>query len=232
MENNKKAIIILGAPGAGKGTQANLLAEKFGFHHLETGKMLRKKLFNFEEGQFVEAEGQKYYFKDEKKRYDDGELNTTPFVFALIEEAIRAKFDAGKGVVFSGSPRTLLETEKLMPLLKNLCGKENVKTFFLDLDIETSVWRNSHRRVCELMNHSILFNKETEGLSICPLDGSKLIKRQLDVIETIKTRFYVFERDTLPLIDYLKTNDFHFQEIDGRLSVSDVFKEILKHLTY
>jgi len=229
--NNKKAIIVLGAPGAGKGTQANLLAEKFDLYHLETSKILEERSANFKQGQFIEAGGRKYYFEEEKKRRDSGELNSPPFVFALIEEAVREKIRLEKGLVFSGSPRTLLETEKLMPLLEGLCGKENIKTFFLDLDVETSVWRNSNRRVCGLMNHSILFNKETENLSICPLDGSKLIKRQLDVIETIKTRFQVFERDTLPLIDYLKTNGFHFQEIDGRPSVSDVFNEILKHLT-
>lgn len=228
--DNKKAIIILGAPGSGKGTQANLLAEKFGFYHLETSKLIEKAFENFKSGDFIEADGEKYYFEKEKERYDTGELNSFSFVLYLIEKVVEETIESGKGIIFSGSPRTFDEAEKFFPFLMGLLSQENIKIFFLSLDVDDSVWRNSNRRVCELMNHSILYLEENKNLTRCPLDGSKLVKRSLDVPETIRKRFAVFERDTLPVLDYLKEQGLEFLEVDGRNSVADVFADILKAL--
>jgi adenylate kinase len=228
--DNKKAIIILGAPGSGKGTQANLLAEKFGFYHLETSKLLEKLFRLGEKQESVDVDGKKYYFRDEKKLYDEGKLCDPPFVFFVMQEKIKEILDGGEGVILSGSPRTLFEAEKMMPFLERLCYKDNIKVFFLALNLEQSVWRNSHRRICELMRHSILYTEETKKLNFCPLDGSKLGKRELDDPAMIEKRFGVFEKETIPAVEYIKKNGFDFHEINGLKSVAGVFADILKSL--
>jgi len=225
-----QAIIVLGAPGAGKGTQAALLAEKFNLVQIDTGKLCRKAMADFEPESFLEIEGKKYYLKDEKRKYEAGELNSSAFAFYLVKKTIIKATDAGMGTIFSGSPRKIEEAKKLMCFLTDLYGKENIKTFFLKLEVEDSIWRNSNRRICELRGHSILYNKETESLTTCPFDGSKLIKRILDTPEIIKKRFAFFEKDIIPVIEYIKDQDFHFQEIDGKLPVADGLNQILKHI--
>ncbi len=230
MEKKLKAIILLGAPGAGKGTQANLLAEKLDLYHIDNGKMLRRKFSNFKPGEFIESEGEKYYFEDEKKKYDTGELNNPFFILGLIKETIKQAMESNQGLVLSGSPRTLPETKKLMPFLTTLYGKENIKIFFLDLDVKDSIWRNSRRRICELMEHSILYSKETKNLSLCPFDGSKLIKRKLDTPETIKKRFEVFEQETFPIVKYIEEQGFEVNQINGKQAVANVHYDILENI--
>lgn len=230
MENTKKAIIIFGPPGAGKGTQANLLIEEFEFYHLETSKLLEKAFKNPPKKGFTKIGNQKYYFRDEKKLWDTGELNSVFFVLFLIIKQVEKVFKEGKNIIFTGSPRRVIEAEKLMPVLKKLYSKSNIKIFHLDLSAKQSVWRNSHRRICKLMRHPILYNKETIKLTKCPLDGSELIKRALDKPEIIKKRYKVYEEQTLPLIDYFKKQGFKVQRINGEQPVANVFKDILKKL--
>ena len=87
----------------------------------------------------------------------------------------------------TGSPRTLYEGKRIIPLLKKLYGTKNIKIILIKVSAEESIFRNSHRRICELMRHPILYTKETIKLTRCPLDGSKLIRRKgLDDPETIK----------------------------------------------
>jgi len=79
------------------------------------------------------------------------------------------------------------------------------------------------------MRHSILFNKETENLTTCPLDGSRLVKRKdLDAPETIKVRIKEYTERTLPMIEYFKKNNIKVKKINGEQTVSDVFKDILE----
>ena len=134
-------------------------------------------------------------------------------------------------LVFSGSPRTLYEGEKLIPLLEELYGSKNIKIFEILLSAQESIFRNSHRRICELMRHPILWTKETEKLQHCPLDGSKLLKREgLDDPETIKIRLEEYKKRTFPLIDFFKKQKLIVKNINGEQAVGDVFKDILKVL--
>jgi len=229
MIKKSKVIILIGPPGSGKGTQAGLLADKFDLYHLETSKLIERAIQE-EKRQFVEVEGKRYYFEMEKKLWEKGKLCNLAFVMYLLKERIKNLAKDKKEIVLSASPRRLEEGKKIIPLLEKLYGKASIKIFLLDLSVKQSIWRNSHRKICELVRHPILYNKETINLANCPLDGSKLVKRFLDKPEIIKKRFEVYQEETLPLIDYFKKEKIEIFKINGEQSVSDVFSNILKHL--
>jgi adenylate kinase family enzyme len=131
----------------------------------------------------------------------------------------------------AGSPRTLFEGKIIIPLLEKLYGKENIKVIFLEISPQETIFRNSHRLICQLMRHPILYSKETIKLKKCPLDGSKLLKRgKLDKPETIKVRLKEYQERTFPLIEYFKKEGIEIKEIDGFPPPVVVFKNILKSL--
>jgi adenylate kinase len=233
MKNSKKipkVIILMGPPGAGKGIQAELLAEKLNLFHLETSKILEERFREKTKGEIL-IEGEKYSFSKEKKIWEEGKLCSPPFVTYLIIEKIKELKKVGKNLVLSGSPRTLYEAERVIPVLEKLYGKKNIRCFFLEISPEETIFRNSHRRICELMRHPILYLKENEKLKRCPLDGSKLIKRgKLDKPETIKVRLKEYKERTLPVIDYFKKRKIKVDKINGSPPPAIVFKEILKKL--
>jgi len=228
---NKQAIILFGQPGAGKGTQAELLAEKTHFLHIESSKLIEESFNTADPNKSIEADGQIYKMSDEKKLWQSGALCSFPFVAYLIKEKIREVANQGKGIIFSGSPRSIYEAGQELPLLKEFYGLENIKFFLLNIGAETTIFRNSHRKICGLMRHSILFNKETENLTVCPLDGSSLVKRKnLDDVETIKKRLEVFKKDTFPVIEFAKKQGVNVIEINAEQTVSKIFEDISKHL--
>ena len=224
----KQVIILLGPPGAGKGTQAELLADKLSLHYFETSKILEQEFKNPSE-ESVEIDGEKFDVFDEKKLWMEGKLCSPPFVTYLVKEKIKELVEQGENLILAGSPRTLYEGERITPLLKELYGDENIKVFLIDISAEQTIFRNTHRRICELMRHPVLYNKETENLKICPLDGSKLIKRKgLDDPEVIKVRLKEYKERTFPLIELFGKQGVDVNKINGEQSVSDVHKDILK----
>jgi len=226
---NKRVIIILGPPGSGKGTQAELLSDKFNLHSLETSKIIEAKTINAKKGDYLKVNDKKYFLLKEKKLWLTGILCSPPFVSFLIREKIRELAKEGKGIVMSGSPRTLPEGKDQVPLLKKLYGAKNIKVILLKLSPEQTIWRNSRRRICELMRHPILYTKETAKLTRCPLDGSKLLRRKgLDDPETIKIRLKEYKERTFPLIKYFKEQGLKVKTINGEKSVDAVFKDVLK----
>jgi adenylate kinase len=225
----KQVIILFGPPGAGKGTQAELLADKLGYYHFESSKIIEACFENESPDKVFNVDGQSFKVEDEKKRWGAGELNSPPFVVNLMVEKINELAEMGKSIIFSGSPRTVYEAEKEIPLLKNLYEKENIKFVLLEISAETTIFRNSHRRICELIRHSILFNKETESLDNCPLDGSKLVRRKgLDDPETIKNRLKVFADQTYPVISRIDKEGIHVKKVNGEQTVADVHKDVLE----
>lgn len=226
---SKQVVILFGPPGAGKGTQAELLADKKGYYHFESSKVIEACFQNESPDKVFEIEGQKYKVADEKKRWDAGLLNSPPFVVFLMVEKIKELADAGKSIIFSGSPRTVYEAEKEVPLLKELYGQDNIRFVMLEIKPETTIFRNSNRRICELVRHSILFNKETEKLTECPLDGSKLVKRgSLDDLETIKKRIEIFKEQTYPVFELIEKQGLYVKKVNGEQTVADVFKDVLE----
>jgi len=224
----KQVIILLGPPGAGKGTQAELLSDKLSLYYFETSKILEQEFKNPSE-ESIEIDGEKFDVSNEKKLWEDGILCSPPFVTYLVMERVKKLAAEGESLVLAGSPRTLYEGERVMPLLKELYGEENINVFLIDISAEQTIFRNTHRRICELMRHPVLYNKETENLKICPLDGSKLIRRKgLDDPETIKIRLKEYRERTFPLIELFGKQGIEVNKINGEQSVSDVHKEILK----
>lgn len=230
MKLSKKAIIVFGPPGSGKGTQAELLAGKFGFFQWENSTIIGRIISQAKKGDFVVIKGKKYYFSEQAKIRKKGLLWDGNFVSYLTKKKIEEIAEEGKGVVLSGSPRTLDEGKALTPLLKKLYGAKNVSVVFLKLTPAATLWRNSHRRECELATHSILYNEETRKLKKCPLDGSKLMSRKDDNPKAIKIRLEEFEKKTAPLLDLFKKQGVKLNIIKGEQSVADVFKDILKAL--
>lgn len=227
---NKRVIIIFGPPGAGKGTQAELLSDKLGFYYIETAKVLENE-FNNPSQPVLEIGGEKFEMPKEKQLWLEGKLCSPPFAVKIMEENIKNLAEQGKSLIMAGSPRTVYEAEKLLPLLGELYGKENIKVFLIEINPEETIFRNSRRRICELARHPILYSEETENLKICPLDGSKLIKRQgLDDPETIKVRLEEYKNRTVPIFEIFEKQGIKVEKINGQQSVAQVFQDILKKI--
>jgi adenylate kinase len=227
----KKVIIILGPPGAGKGTQALLLADKLGLYYFETSKIIENKVSETNKDNLVKVGGKEYFLKEEKKLWEEGKLCSPLLVAFWVNQKIQDLSAKGESIVFAGSPRTLPETKKIMPLITKLYGKESIKILLFELDPKDSIYRNSHRRICELLRHPILFNEETKDLTMCPLDGSKLVRRKkLDDPETIKVRIEEYKKRTLPIVSYLEDNDYNIKRIDASPTPAEVFNNIFKAL--
>lgn len=230
-ESKKQTIIIMGPPGSGKGTQAELLADRFSLYYLETSKVLEARIMDAKKGEFAAVGGKRYYMADEKKRWQTGLLNSDPFTNFLMKGKISEFYAKGESLLLAGSPRSIDQAKDLLPFLKKLYGAKNIKVILLEVSTKESIFRNSHRKICELMRHPILFSKETLKLKRCPLDGSKLLKRKkLDDPKTIRARLEVYKNTTLPMVGYFKKQGISVKRINGSPAPAIVFKNILKAL--
>jgi len=228
-KTKNKVIIIFGPPGSGKGTQGTLLAEKLNLFYWESSKIIEDKIMKAGKKDFQIVEGKKYFLADEKKLWANGILCSPPLVTFWFMEKIEKLFKDDMGIIMTGSPRTIYEGKKLIALLKKLYKPSNVKVILIGLTPEQTIFRNSHRRICELMRHPILYTPETANLRICPLDGSKLLKRKgLDDPETIKVRLREYKERTFPLVKLFEDSGLKVKKINGEQSVSEVFEDILK----
>lgn len=225
-----RVIIILGPPGSGKGTQAELLAERFDFFQWETSSIIGRIIELAKKGDFVEIEGKKYFFEDQAKIRRQGLLWDGRFIFYFSKKKLEGLAREGKGIIMSGSPRNIEEGEKLIPFLGKLYGAKNIVVIALKVTPEVTLWRNYRRRECELATHSILYTKETEKLTRCPLDGSKLMRRKDDNPEVIKKRLKEYKEKTFPLLQFFRKQNLKVKEINGEQSVADVFRDVLKVL--
>ena len=218
----------MGPPGSGKGTQAELLAEKFNLYHLETSEIIEKNLANIKKTDFVKIGGKKYFLWGEKKLRQSGKLMSPPLIFFWIKEKVKTIVEEKKGIVFSGSFKTLYEAEKLSSFLKKIYGTSNIKVILIKQRPEVSIWRNTKRKICELMRHSILYSEETAKLKKCPFDGSKLVHREDSNPKVIIGKLKEFKERTLPVIDYFRKQGLKIKEVNGEQSVANVFKDVLK----
>ena len=209
-------IVLFGPPGSGKGTQAKLLAEKYGVPHISTGDILRENLNN-ETKLGLEA----------KTYMDKGELVPDDVLIGIIKDRL-SESDCASGFLLDGYPRTLPQAETLSKILSEL-GKNLDLVLNIDVPDEELLKRLAGRRMCVCgASYHILFNKpKQEG--ICDLCGSKLYRRDDDKEEAILNRLDVYKNQTRPLIDHY-TQAGVMLTINGAADVAVVFNEICRML--
>ncbi len=219
----KQVVIFIAPPGAGKGTQADLLADKLGFFHLESSKVIEDK--------FASASPDDAVIQQEIKNNRAGILNDPKLVSEWMKERIQEFSDKDKSIVFSGSPRTLYEAEELMPFLEKLYGKEHIKVFSINISDEESIRRNTARRMCKAKRHPIPDLPDFRDLTTCPQDGSELIHREDDQPERIKVRHQEYKTRTAPVLTYLQDREYKILQIHGERGIKHIAEEILTYFS-
>jgi adenylate kinase len=210
-------IVLLGPPGAGKGTQAQIVSEELGLAHISSGDIFRENLKNKTElGKLAE-------------RYmNQGELVPDDVTIAMIRERL-SRPDCAFGALLDGFPRTPPQAEALDEMLEEFDGKVKAVPF-IKVPEETLIERLSGRWTCKAEGH-IFHEKynppQEEG--ICDYDGSELYQREDDKSETVVRRIRVYFEQTEPLIDYYRKNGLLI-EIDGTLPIEEVSKKLLSVL--
>ena len=210
-------IIMLGAPGAGKGTQAKMLADKYMIPHISTGDIFRANIKNGTEL------GQKA-----KTYMDQGLLVPDELVCDLVVDRVQQE-DCKNGYILDGFPRTIPQAEALDAALANIGAKIDY-AINVEVPDENIVRRMSGRRACVACGatYHIVYNPtKTEG--VCDRCGKELILRDDDQPETVTKRLNVYHEQTQPLIDYY-TKQGALVEVDGTMNMDDVFNAIVKIL--
>ncbi len=207
-------LVILGPPGAGKGTQAEYIVEKYNIPHISTGDIFRENIKNNTE-----------LGKKAKSYMDKGLLVPDDLVIALVEDRLN-KDDAKEGFLLDGFPRTVAQAVSLDSILDQNDDKLT-KVINISVDPEILIERAVGRRVCKTcgMTYHVKFNPPKEE-GICDKDGTKLIQRDDDTEETVKTRISVYFDQTAPLIDYYRAQNLLI-DIDGAKDIDKVFDDIV-----
>lgn len=208
-----RALIFLGPPGAGKGTQSKRLARLYQVPHLSTGDMLREAVARGSEtGRLA------------KPMLERGELVPDAVVLKMVEERLEQPDCAG-GFIFDGFPRTIPQAEKLGKILERLgFGKPLVIEF--QVDQETLLHRLAGRWTCSVGGETYnIFEHPPKVAGICDHDGGKLMQRSDDRPEIVKDRLRAYERQTQPLADYYRALGA-LETIDGMADVEKVHQEL------
>jgi adenylate kinase len=207
-------IIMLGAPGAGKGTQAKMIASKYEIPHISTGDIFRANIKNGTE-----------LGKKAKTYMDQGLLVPDELVVDLVVDRVAAD-DCSKGYVLDGFPRTIPQAEALDAALAKI-GESMDYAINVEVPDENIVKRMSGRRACVACGgtyHIEHIPPKVEG--ICDACGKELILRDDDKPETVLKRLNIYHEQTQPLIDYYNTKGI-LKEVDGTKDMSEVFDEIV-----
>lgn len=206
-------LILLGPPGAGKGTQAASIVEQYKIPHISTGDIFRK---NIKEGTDLGNEAKAYM--------DKGELVPDSLVVALVEDRLTWE-DAKEGFLLDGFPRTIAQAEALDCVLSKMdCALNRVINIKVDSSI--LVERAVGRRICKSCGatYHIKFNSsKVEG--VCDVCGGELYQRNDDNEETVANRIKVYSEETSPLIEYYTNKDV-ILNVDGQQDISKVFEDI------
>ena len=210
-------IIMLGAPGAGKGTQAKKIADKYQIPHISTGDIFRA---NIKEGTELGKKAKSYM--------DQGQLVPDELTLELIMDRFQNP-DCKNGYVLDGFPRTIPQAEALT---EALAKKGETSDYAINVEVpdENIINRMGGRRACLACGstyHIVYAPTRVEG--ICDRCGEKLVLRDDDKPETVKNRLNVYHNQTQPLIEYY-TRQGKLAEVDGTQSMEDVFNAIVKIL--
>lgn len=206
-------IVLLGPPGAGKGTQAKSISNRYSIPHISTGDIFRK---NISEVTPLGIEAKKYI--------DNGQLVPDEVTINMVKDRLQHD-DCKNGYLLDGFPRTVHQAEALQEFLQ--CREEKIDTALLiEVPMDFILERMTGRRVCPSCGASyhVKFNPTTiQGK--CDVCGDDVIQRKDDVEETVKERLDVYQRQTQPLIDFYKGKD-QLSVVDGTKAINEVFASI------
>ncbi|MEK6678209.1 MAG: adenylate kinase [Nitrospirota bacterium] len=206
-------IVLLGAPGAGKGTQAKKLIDKYAIPQISTGDILRKAV----------ADGTPLG-KEAKSFMDKGELVPDTVVIGLIQERLKQD-DTKKGYILDGFPRNTVQAETLDKMLKEL-GMPLDSALSVDVPKDDLMKRLTGRRTCKKCQQMYNINfSQSKKEGVCDKCGGELFQRDDDKEATIKKRLDVYEAQTAPLIDYYK-NKGMLKSISGTGSIDEIFSKV------
>ena len=211
-------LLIMGPPGAGKGTQAEFLTEKYNIPHISTGDMFRAAV----------KEGTELG-KKAKECMDKGQLVPDEVTIGIVKERL-SKDDCKKGFLLDGFPRTVEQADALTKILEEL-KLPNVRVLNINVPKEELVARAVGRRICKGCGktYHLKFNPpKKEG--VCDACGGELYQRADDTAETMNERISVYEASTKPLIEYYKKQGV-YNEVDGKLAIDKVTTELVKLLS-
>lgn len=206
-------IVMLGAPGAGKGTQAKMIAEKYGIPHISTGDIFRANIKN---GTELGMEAKKYM--------DQGLLVPDELTVRILLDRV-AKDDCKNGYVLDGFPRTIPQAEVLDRELTKI-GDQIDYAIDVEVPDENIIRRMSGRRAC--LNCGATYHIEhipPRKDGICDTCGSKLVLRDDDRPETVKNRLDVYHTQTQPLIDFYRAKGI-LRTVDGTMDMKEVFAAV------
>lgn len=210
-------MVLLGPPGAGKGTQGEMLSQDLGIPQIATGDILRKAVA---EGSDLGKQAQSYM--------DAGDLVPDGIMVGIIRQRLQDP-DAQNGYILDGFPRTVAQAEALDEMLSDI-GQGLDAVIHIDVDKETLVKRLSGRLICRdcgATYHAEFNPPERSG--VCDKCGGELYQREDDQEETVRSRLDVFQERTQPLVDYYKQQGV-YTAIDGDRAPAEVREEILKTL--
>ena len=206
-------LVLLGVPGAGKGTQARLLEAELGIPQISTGDLFRYNLKNQTELGLLA-----------KSYMDRGELVPDEVTILMVQDRLK-RDDCGKGAIFDGFPRNLKQAVALDQMLVADGGVRRVLLF--NLDDEEAMRRITGRRTCKSCGtvYHVDYNpSKVEGK--CDLEGGELYQRDDDKLETVKARLYVYYKQTSPLVGYYFAKKL-LTEVDGTQPIEQVQEELL-----
>ena len=205
-------LILLGAPGAGKGTQAEVIAEHLNIPTISTGNIIREALKSGSE-----------MGRKAKSFMDSGKLVPDDVVIGIIQERL-AQPDCAKGFILDGFPRTIPQAEALDKMVKI------DKVIDLEVSDEAIINRMSGRRVCEKCGATYhLLYKKPKAEGVCDICGGTLIQRKDDHPDTVKARLEVYHKETEPLIAHYKKQGV-VKRVDGQEEVADTTRLTLAAL--
>ena len=207
-------IVLLGPPGAGKGTQAEIVAEKLGLAHISSGDLFRENINN-----------QTDLGKLAKQYIDRGELVPDGVTIDMVKERL-TKPDCKRGALLDGFPRTPAQAESLEKMLQEKNVHLNLVPL-ITVPEQLLIERLGGRWTCREQGH--VFHEKFNPPKVagkCDLDGSELYQRDDDKPETVQNRIFVYNQQTTPLIDYFKGRKL-LAEIDGSLPIEKVTEALL-----
>lgn len=212
-------IVLLGPPGAGKGTQAKVLAKKFALPHISSGDIFRENIKNDTElGQLA------------KTYISKGELVPDDVTIAMIRERF-SRADCANGAILDGFPRTPAQADALCEMLKEFDGKVNLVPF-ITAPVEVLIERLAGRwtcRVCGRVYHERFNPPKKTG--VCETDGGELYQREDDKAETVVHRIDVYQNQTAPLITYYRERGV-LAEINGFAPIEEVSAQLMVALKH